>query len=57
MLIMLQHLSENVITLCYSTCFVFTSLDNGWGILSDHGSIYEHNWTLYEPIMAAPSVP
>ena len=27
----------------YSTCFVFTSLDNGWGILSDHGSIYEHN--------------
>ena len=37
-------------------CFVFTSLDNGWGILSDHGSIYEHNWTLYEPIMAAPSV-
>ena len=40
----------------YSTCFVFTSLDNGWGILSDHGSIYENNWTLYEPIMAAPSV-
>ena len=37
----------------YSTCFVFSSLDNGWGILSDHGSIYEHNWTLYEPIMAA----
>ena len=31
----------------YSTCFVFTSLDNGWGILSDHGSIYEHNWTFY----------
>ena len=27
----------------YSTCFEFTSLDNGWGILSDHGSIYEHN--------------
>ena len=40
----------------YSTCFVFTSLDNGWGILIDLGSIYEHNWTLYEPIMAAPSV-
>ena len=26
------------------------------GILSDQGSIYEHNWTLYVPIMAAPSV-
>ena len=26
-------------------------------ILSDHGSIYEHyDWTLYVPIMAAPSV-
>ena len=38
-----------------TTCFVFTSLDKGWGIHSDHESIYENNWTLYVPIMAALS--
>ena len=26
------------------------------GILSDHESIYENNWTLYVPIMAALGV-
>ena len=35
------------------TCFVFTRLDNGWGILSDHESMYT---TKIDGVVCPPNI-